>query len=235
MKDARIRESLLKETKRKISESIGEDNMICQAINSVQELTRTANTVAKRMREWFSLFWPEKERDVANNEKLASEIAAMEQKDICSEMGGKLGADDLMALKEQAKLFLDISKVIEKHEIYLESVMKRCCPDLLAVAGVKLGAQLIEHAGSLRNLAVMTASTIQMIGAEKALFRHLRTGAKTPKHGIILQHQFVQKAKSKGKAARVLADKISIAVRVDYFKGEAVAERLIKELESKKL
>jgi len=82
---------------------------------------------------------------------------------------------------------------------------------------------------------MMPSSTIQMLGAEKALFRHLRTGAKPPKHGIILQHPLVASAKkaNRGKYSRSLADKISIAVKADYFKGKFIGDKLKKELEEK--
>ena len=84
---------------------------------------------------------------------------------------------------------------------------------------------------------MLPASTIQLLGAEKALFRHIKTNAKSPKHGIIINHQFVQKAqrKNKGKAARILADKLSLCARLDYFKGEFKGEEYKKELERKEI
>ena len=95
------------------------------------------------------------------------------------------------------------------------------------------GARLIALAGSFERLATLPASTIQILGAEKALFRHIKTGAKSPKHGVILQHPLVLDAKAKGKAARQVADKISIAARIDFFKGEFRGDILIKELREK--
>jgi len=87
----------------------------------------------------------------------------------------------------------------------------------------------------LKKLAEMPSSTIQLLGAEKALFRHMRTGAKVPKHGILIQHPLMAKTKKEihGKVARALADKISIAAKVDYFKGKFVADKLKKMLEEK--
>jgi len=94
-------------------------------------------------------------------------------------------------------------------------------------------AKLIALAGNLKKLVEFPSSTIQLLGAEKALFRHMRTGAKAPKHGIIHEHPIVSKAKEKGKAARAVADKISLAVKVDYFKGKFIGDKLRKELEEK--
>ncbi|MFC1801226.1 C/D box methylation guide ribonucleoprotein complex aNOP56 subunit, partial [Nanoarchaeota archaeon] len=110
---------------------------------------------------------------------------------------------------------------------------KKYCPNLLELCGSTIGSGLIELAGSLKRLATFPSSTVQLLGAEKALFRHIRTGARSPKHGLILQHPLVQNAKEKGKAARALADKISLASRLDFFKGEFKAKEMRKELEKK--
>ena len=113
--------------------------------------------------------------------------------------------------------------------------MDELCPNTKAVCGVLTGAKLIEHAGSLKRLSEMPASTIQILGAEKALFRHMKTGAKPPRHGIIVHHPLIAKAPEKihGKIARALADKISIASKVDYFQGKFIGDKLKKELEDK--
>ena len=96
--------------------------------------------------------------------------------------------------------------------------MKDLCPRLQTLATTLIGAQLIEHAGSLKHLAELPSSTIQVLGAEKALFRHLKTGSKPPKFGVIFAHPSITDSQERGKAARRLAGKISIAVKQDYFK-----------------
>ena len=113
--------------------------------------------------------------------------------------------------------------------------MKTYCPNLLAVTGISLGAKLMSKAGSLKRLVLMPASTIQVLGAEKALFRHMKTGAKPPRHGIIIKHPLISSAKQKehGKRARTLADKIAIAVKVDYFKGKFIGDKLNKSIQEK--
>ncbi len=99
--------------------------------------------------------------------------------------------------------------------------MEELAPNVRAVAGALLGARLIAMAGSLQNLAMRPASTIQVIGAEKALFRSLKTGARPPKHGLIFQHTLLHDAKrwQRGKIARVIAGKLAIAARADAFGG----------------
>ena len=107
----------------------------------------------------------------------------------------------------------------------------------MEIAGITIAAKLISHAGSMKRLVEMPASTIQVLGAEKALFRHMRNKRRNlpPKHGIIHEHQLIQKSNSKmhGKAARALADKLSIAVKIDYFKGKFIGDKLKKELVDK--
>jgi len=95
---------------------------------------------------------------------------------------------------------------------------KEIMPNTAAVCGCVLGAKLLKAAGSMKNLASMPSSKIQLLGAEKALFRHLKEGTKAPKHGLIVMHPSVTKAKNKGKAARHLANEIAKAARIDYFR-----------------
>jgi nucleolar protein 56 len=105
---------------------------------------------------------------------------------------------------------------------------------MYTITGGLIGAKLLEKAKSLKHLAMMPSSTIQLLGAETALFRHLRNKSiRPPKHGLIISHSFVMDAKrqDKGAAARKLAAKISIAARVDYFKGEFIGDILKEDLE----
>jgi len=112
-------------------------------------------------------------------------------------------------------------------------LMKEYCPNFLSITGPSIGSKLLAQAGSMKNLVEMPSSTIQLLGAEKALFRHLTTGARAPKHGYILQHPIVKKAKKKGRAARALAEVISMAVRIDYFSGRDATKELEELLEKK--
>nr|3GQU_A Chain A, Nop5p Protein [Pyrococcus horikoshii]3GQX_A Chain A, NOP5P PROTEIN [Pyrococcus horikoshii]3GQX_B Chain B, NOP5P PROTEIN [Pyrococcus horikoshii] len=120
-------------------------------------------------------------------------------------------------------------------EDYIDKAMDDVAPNLKALVGAKLGARLISLAGGLKELAMLPSSTIQVLGAEKALFRHLRTGAKPPKHGVIYQYPAINRSPwwQRGKIARALAGKLAIAARVDYFSGEYIAEELKKELEAR--
>merc|ERR1712228_1037569 len=102
---------------------------------------------------------------------------------------------------------------------YLQSKMALVAPNLATLIGDTVGARLISHAGSLTNLAKAPASTVQILGAEKALFRALKTRGNTPKYGLIFHSSFIGRAaaKNKGRISRYLANKCSIACRIDNF------------------
>jgi len=159
----------------------------------------------------------------------------MQEMNIKESMGTELSAKDLKPIMEIALRINSLYKLKENLKEYLEQVMNSYCKNLSTITGALLGAKLLEQAGSLKKLAMMPSSTVQLLGAEKALFRHLKTGARPPKHGTILQHPLVSSAKktNRGRYSRVLADKITIAVKTDYFKGKFIGDKLKTELEER--
>lgn len=232
-----LRKMNIMETKRLIKESTGKDDLIIQAIDTVDDLKIVANKLSGRLRLWYELYNPEFSRKVSDHVKFTELIIKKDKKELMEGVTESMGADlekpDVDAILILAKEIISLFETIEQLKDYLEKAMKEMCPNLNCVAGPLIGAKLMEHAGSLKKLMEMPSSTVQLLGAEKALFRHLKTGARCPKYGLILQHQIVASAKDKAKAARMLADKISIATKVDYFKGEFIGDKLIKEIERK--
>ena len=226
-------------TKQAVTSSVNEDQLIVQTIANIGDLERITNLLTKRLREWYSLYFPELSVRISHNNAYVELIVSKTKKELMEElqleksMGAELPKIDLDEIMHLAEEIHKLYHLREKHEKYLEGVMKKYCPNVLALAGVTIGAKLIELAKSLKRLAMLPASTIQLLGAEKALFRHIKTRAKSPKHGIIINHPLVQKAqrKDRGKAARVVADKLSLCARLDYFKGEFKGETYRKELE----
>ncbi len=237
----KLRELNLKLTRQKIKESINEDNLICQAINSITETDKIINTLAKRLREWYSLYNPEFTNSITNNKKFAELIIKkpkeqlLKELNITNSMGADLKNTDLSAIFNLSKQINILSTYQQETEDYLKTIMDKYCPNLKELAGTTIGAKLIAHTGSLKRLVMMPASTIQILGAEKALFRHIKTGSRPPKFGLIHDHQFIQQSKKteQGKRARSLADKLSMSVKLDYFKGEFLAKKMKKELEEK--
>ncbi len=126
----------------------------------------------------------------------------------------------------------DVNEAIQNRES-LKNEFEERCRNLSFIAGKELGLKLVELSGSLKRLASMPSSRIQLIGAERAFFRHMKYRTGLPKHGIIYNHDIVLNSRDKGKAARLLADAIAIAARVDYFKGKFVGDKLKRELMEK--
>lgn len=228
-------------TKQALKSSVNEDYLIIQAIANVTELDKVTNLLTKRLREWYSLYFPELSKRISHNDAFVELIVSKSKTELMKElkleqsMGSELAKMHLEEINNLAEETHRLYNLREMHEAYLEKVMKKYCPNLLELAGVGIGAKLIELGKGLKHLALLPASTLQLLGAEKALFRHLKTKSRSPKHGIIINHPFVQKAerKNKGKAARMLADKLSLCARLDYFKGEFKGEEYRKELEAK--
>ncbi|MEM1872960.1 MAG: hypothetical protein QXJ00_07105, partial [Candidatus Nezhaarchaeales archaeon] len=155
------------------------------------------------------------------------------------ETGPSLGANvlqkDVDVIRDVASIVLKLYEVNERLRRYVDEVMGEVAPNLKELIGPVLGARLIALAGGLERLAKLPASTIQLLGAEKALFRALRTGSKPPKHGVIFQYPEIHRSPKwqRGKIARALAGKIAIAARVDFFTGEYIADELKEDLKNR--
>jgi nucleolar protein 56 len=222
-----------------------------QAVRAIDDLDKTLNLLAGRVREWYGLHFPEMDRIVEKhdtyarlvtrlgnrsnftkdqlvNEGIPSETSDQLAAAARRSMGGAIEPVDLEVLKSFCELMLELYKFRGKSEAYVDDVLKQVAPNMTAIVGAPLSARLISIAGSLDNLAKMPASTLQVLGAEKALFRSLKTGARPPKHGVIFQHTAIHQSPrwQRGKIARALSGKLSIAARVDAFGGEYMGEEL---------
>jgi len=222
-----------------------------QAVRAIDDLDKTLNLLAGRVREWYGLHFPEMDRIVEKHDTYARLVAKLgdrrnfTKENLVSEgipnetsdqlataahksMGGRIEETDLLVLKSFCDLMLELYKFRGKSESYIDDVLKQVAPNMTAIVGAPLSARLISIAGSLDNLAKMPASTLQVLGAEKALFRSLKTGARPPKHGVIFQHTAIHQSPrwQRGKIARALSGKLSIAARVDAFGGVFVGEQL---------
>lgn len=226
-----------------VKNSVIDDVLIIQAINTIVELDKAINILAKRLREWYELYNPEFSRTMENHEKFVEGILDKDKNELLEKLsvnasdsiGADLEQEDIEPIKSLGHQIYDLYQLRKSQLEYISTLMDKFCPNTKAVCGVLVGASLIEHAGSLKRLSEMPASTIQILGAEKALFRHMKTGAKSPRHGLIVNHPLIAKAPDRmhGKIARALADKISIASKIDYFQGKFIGDKLIKELEEK--
>ena len=230
-------------TKSGVKSSVDESVLVIQAIKSVDELDKAVNLLAKRLREWYELYNPEFSRSIESHEKFVEEILEKEKDELLKQLNvektDSIGADftqeNLEPIKSLTRQIFELYQLRKGHLNYISGLMDGFCPNIKALCDVMIAAKLIERAGSLKRLSEMPASTVQILGAEKALFRHMKTGARPPRHGVIISHSLIAKAAEKmhGKIARTLADKISIAARVDYFNGNFIGDKLRKDLDEK--
>lgn len=221
------------------------DLSISQAINSVDELDQTINLFTERLVEWYGIHFPELEALVPDNVAYCETIANYGFREDIDEprvaeaaknsMGAQMSAQDIEEIKKLARAAVELARTRQEFSDYIEENVTLIAPNMTALVGPLITARLMALAGGLRNLAQKPASTIQMLGAEKALFRHLKTGAKPPKHGIIFQWPDIHNAKPwhRGKIARTLASELAIAARVDYRSGGMVADELSKKIEAR--
>ncbi|CAD6211197.1 unnamed protein product [Miscanthus lutarioriparius] len=242
------------------------DNMVIQAIFLLDTLDKDINSFSMRVREWFSWHFPELVKIVNDNylyAKLAKFIvnkSDLAEKDIPAladivgdedkakeiveaakaSMGQDLSPVDLINVQQFAQRVMNLSEYRKNLYEYLVTKMNDIAPNLTSLIGEVVGARLISHAGSLSNLAKCAASTLQILGAEKALFRALKTRGNTPKYGLIFHSSFIGRAstKNKGRMARYLANKCSIASRIDCYSeastsvfGQKLREQVEERLE----
>ncbi|MBI2176660.1 hypothetical protein HYU40_04945 [Candidatus Woesearchaeota archaeon] len=240
----RLREIVISFTKKAVAGSVSDDNLIIQASSSVDELNKAANLLVKRLREWYGLYLPEVSVGTAGHEEFVSLILGSTKAELLKKlklnesdsMGASLGKSDVDEILAFAAVVKELYEKKKGMADYLASAMKRHCPNIAAVAGASTGAELIVQAGSLQRLAMLPSSTIQLLGAERELFRHLKDKKqRPPKAGVLHSHPLVTATpkQQQGRVAKLLADKISIAARVDYFNGKFVGDRLLDELKKK--
>merc|ERR1711935_1264629 len=224
------------------------DNMIIQSIALLDQLDKDINTFCMRIREWYSYHFPELVKIVPENNLYAKVVKLIKnRKELCQDfyeqletilmdsgraqavidaskmsMGMDIAPMDLLNIDMFASRVIGLADYRKELATYLRNKMEIVAPNLATLIGDTVGARLISHAGSLTNLAKAPASTVQILGAEKALFRALKTKGNTPKYGLIFHSSFIGRAgaKNKGRISRYLANKCSIATRIDAFSDE---------------
>jgi nucleolar protein 56 len=219
------------------------DLHIIQSINAMDELDKIINTIGARMREWYGLHFPELDnliqsltayaeivtrsglRENINRETL--EISDIQEKkaEIIMDAarrskGGDITPENIAIVKKLADEVISQSELRRILADHIEVAMETVAPNVKALLTASVGARIIAKAGSLSRLAVLPASTIQVLGAEKALFRALKTGTRPPKHGLLFQHPLIHAAPrwQRGKIARAIASKVAIAARIDVYR-----------------
>ncbi|MEX2706340.1 MAG: C/D box methylation guide ribonucleoprotein complex aNOP56 subunit [Candidatus Freyrarchaeum guaymaensis] len=235
------------------------DKMIVQAVYSLDDIDNTLNLFSTRIREWYSLHFPELDKLVSSHltfvrivselglrsnftveslvelARVPEDVAERIVKEAEKSMGAEISEYDIETLREFARETVGLFELRREIERYISEMMKEVAPNVNGIIGPLLGARLISLAGGINELARLPSSITQILGAEKALFRSKRTGAPPPKHGVIFRHSDINTAPwwQRGKIARVYAGKLAIAARIDAFSGEYVAEELKEDINRK--
>jgi nucleolar protein 56 len=218
-------------TKESIRKSSGKkDKLIVESVRALDEIDQVLNILSERLREWYALHYPEMERKVQNNYAFAKKVS--EGVTGTDSMGAPLDPEDEQVIQFFATQIINLFDERKRLESYITVEIQKVAPNLSSLAGPVLAARLMSVVGGLDELSRLPSSTIQVLGAEKALFRHLRTGAKPPKHGLIFQHPLVNRAprKLRGKISRSLASKLAILSRVDRYGSDFVADEVEEQL-----
>jgi len=217
-------------TKKQLRHTVDSEEIIVYSSRLLDRIRKSEELIGSQLRELISLVKP-----VAAKSASLLELIKLSQDAKPEEFGAILGKDDSSVIWHCGKALSDLQDseqtVLDKVERAVEIIAPNCC----VVAGPEITAKLISASGSLEKLSRMPSSGIQLLGASKALFRHLSTKAKCPKYGFLHDHLLVKKTKMhmKGKVARELANSIAIAVRVDFFKGQSIGKELRKKLDEK--
>ena len=239
------------------------DLHIIQAINTLDDTDKIINGISSRLREWYGLHFPELDNIIDSINGYAQIVLAGKRENIKDDVfvnagfpdskvqmlslvkeksrGGDITDENLQVVQGLAKNIIELFDLRKSLETQIDEQMKKNAPNITAVLGTTVGARILAKAGSLAKLATMPASTIQVLGAEKALFRALKTGSNPPKHGLLFQHAVVHAAPrwQRGKIARAIAAKAAIASRVDVHGGglnNTLLDKLnirVKEIEEK--
>ena len=234
---ALLHAAMLTLARRQMRKAVAPDDHLHQAVGALDDLQETENVLLERLREWYGLHFPELAKTVDDREFVAL-IATHGTReamplDATESVGAALGNPEKRSVMEIASLLRDIDARRREIEAYIEASAAALAPNVTALAGPILAARLVSLAGGVEALARLPASTVQLLGAERALFRHLREHTQPPKHGVLFQHRLVHGAPpwQRGAIARAFAGKIAIAARADAFTKRDVAAPLKEGLE----
>jgi nucleolar protein 56 len=256
VKKSEKRAKFLKKAKASVKEAMmSRDMLLASVTKSIETLDKTINLLGEQLESWYSIYFPEfrledrikyanvvmlLDRDDIDEKELASLIGEKKASEVKAAAGGSLGAklsqDDISQCMALAKSIISLDKQRAKYEEYQKELAEELCPNISEVAGPEVAAKLVSHMGSLSKLALLPASAVQVIGAEKALFKHLKNRKiPPPKHGIIFQHPRVSSSpkKVRGKIARTLANKITLAAKADAFSKRSISGKIKKDFDER--
>jgi nucleolar protein 56 len=212
----RLHEATVYATREAVREAeTADDKQLIHAVRAMDDCERVANELAERVAEWAG----SRREDAGSGVAYARRLAETEME---ADADADSGLDSEVRLVSLARRVRDLDDETGALRTHVERTAPEVAPNLAALAGPVLAARLIALAGGLKQLARKPAGTVQVLGAEEALFAHLRGRAPSPKHGIIFTHEAVSGThpQHRGSAARALAGKLAIAARIDHYSGD---------------
>ncbi len=218
-------------SRRKMKSQMNRDRFLIQASNALEDTIKIENLLSERFKEWYSLHYPELKNvsaDTVIKYGLRDNIPNFKES-----VGVDLTESDLEIIQKHARLLKNMQDYRKDLEKYIKETAKEIMPNFSSLIDPLLATRFLSQAGSSEKLAKMPASTLQLLGAEKALFRHLREKGKSPKYGILFLDPRIHTAPEnhRGRIARVISSKLMQAVRIDFYSGRDESQRLRKELE----
>ena len=223
--------------KRRMRNAIRPEDHLRQAVTGVDDLQEEENTVIEHVREWYGLHFPELARMVDESEylDLVTKHGRRENLpfNVGESVGAELGGPEEKEIRGLAELAQALAFRRKELEAYVERSIRSLAPNVAEFTGPMIAARLVTLAGSVEDLARYPAGTIQLLGAEKALFRHMRSGSRPPKHGVLFQHPLIHRAPpwQRGALARAFAGRIAMAARADAYTHRRIAPELQASLD----
>jgi len=246
----------MKRSKETVMQALRSRDMLLSSVTkAAEDLDKTINLLGERLEDWYGVYFPELRAEEKMKyaeavlaidrenldegrlteilgQKAASDIVAQSK----SSLGAKLSAKDLDQCRSMARTIMTLAAQRAEYEAYQKELALELCPNMAEVGGPEIAAKLVSHVGSLARLAILPASAIQVLGAEKALFKHLKNrNIPPPKHGIIFQHVKISASPKavRGKIARALANKLCLAAKADAFSKRDISADLKKDFEDR--
>jgi nucleolar protein 56 len=223
--------------KQHMRKAIRPEDHLRQAVAAVDDLQEQENGLIERIREWYGLHFPELAKMVDEAEYL--ELLAKHGRrenlplDARESVGADLGEAEEREIRGMAQLAQSLALRRRDLEGYVERTGRALAPNVSDLAGPMIAARLVTLAGSVEDLARYPSGTVQLLGAERALFRHLKTGSRPPKHGVLFQHPLIHRAPpwQRGALARAFAGRIAMAARADAYTHRRIAPELQASLD----
>ena len=231
------------------------DMLLASCTKSIEDLDKTINLLGERFEDWYGIYFPELkaedkmqfagaalviDRDNLDEKALASLLGQKRATELSaaskSSLGAKLSPKDHSECLSMARMILSMEVLRKDYEAYQKELAQELCPNMTEVGGADIAAKLVSHVGSLTRLAMLPASAIQVLGAEKALFKHLRNKrVPPPKHGIIFQHARISSSPKsvRGRIARALANQLCLAAKADAFSKRRISPELKKKFDER--